>query len=134
MKPEERMRRHFLIWMWIWCFPVTTGLYYIRLNYVSKDMQLVKLASWGIIGGFNGWANSVEMTKVDDFTYTVTQDMNEGDEWKFRANGQWTVGLGGSFDNLDPFNGPNFKCDATGTYEITLNLQNIPWTAKVVKK
>ena len=74
------------------------------------------------------------MTKVDDFTYTVTQDMTEGDEWKFRANDQWTVSLGGQFDNLDPFNAPNFKCDATGTYEITLNLRNLPWTATVVKK
>lgn len=110
------------------------GLYYISLNYATKDLQLVKLASWGIIGGFNDWGGSVEMTKVDDLTYTVTQDMKEGDEWKFRANDQWTVSLGGEFDNLDPFNGANFKCDATGTYEITLNLKNLPWTAKVVKK
>lgn len=110
------------------------GLYYISLNYATKDLQLVKLASWGIIGGFNDWGSSVEMTKVDDFTYTVTQDITEGTEWKFRANDQWTVSLGGEFDNLDPFNGSNFKCDATGTYEITLDLRNLPWTAKVVKK
>ena len=110
------------------------GLYYISLNYLSKNLQLVKLTGWGIIGGFNGWGSSVEMTKVDDFTYTVTQDMTEGDEWKFRANDQWTVSLGGQFDNLDPFNAPNFKCDATGTYEITLNRRNLPWTATVVKK
>lgn len=110
------------------------GLYYIALNYLSKDLTLTKLASWGIIGGFNGWGGSVEMTKVDDFTYTVTQGMNEGDEWKFRANDQWSVSLGGSFDNLDPFNGKNFVCGETGTYDITLNIRNIPWTAVVVKK
>lgn len=110
------------------------GLYYITLNYATKDVSLTKLTTWGIIGGFNGWGSSVEMTKVDDFTYTVTQAMTEGDEWKFRANNAWTVSLGGEFDNLDPFNGPNFKCGATGTYDITLDLRNIPWTAKVVKK
>ncbi len=110
------------------------GLYYISLNYVTKDLQLVKINSWGIIGGFNGWAASEEMTKVDDFTYTVTQDMNEGDEWKFRANNDWTASLGGSFDNLYPLNGSNFTCAETGTYDITLNIRNIPWTATVVKK
>lgn len=110
------------------------GLYYISLNYTSKDLQLVKIAGWGVIGGFNGWEKSEEMTKVDDFTYTVTQAMSEGDEWKFRANNAWTVSLGGSFDNLDPFNGPNFRCAESGTYEITLNLRNLPWSATVVKK
>lgn len=110
------------------------GFYYISLNYANKEMQIVKINSWGVIGGFNSWGKSEEMTKVDDFTYTITQTMSEGDEWKFRANDQWTVSLGGQFDNLDPFNGPNFKCDATGTYEITLNLRNLPWTATVVKK
>ena len=74
------------------------------------------------------------MTKVNDFTYTITQTLNEGDEWKFRANGQWTVSLGGTFDNLDPFNGPNFKCTESGTYDITLDLSTLPWTVKVDKK
>lgn len=110
------------------------GLYYISLDYASKALQLVKIDSWGIIGGFNGWDSSVEMTKVDDFTYTITADMHQGDEWKIRANNAWTVSLGGQFDNLSPFNGANFKCDADGTYDITLNIRNIPWTAKVVKK
>lgn len=110
------------------------GLYYISLNYATRALQLVKIASWGIIGGFNEWGGSVEMTRVDDFTYTVTQEMKKDDEWKFRANGQWTVSLGGQFDNLNPFNGPNFKCTEDGTYDITLNLRNLPWTATVVKK
>lgn len=110
------------------------GLYFIELNYPTRALRLVKIDSWGIIGDFNGWATSVEMTKVDDFTYTVTADINEGNAWKIRANDLWTVSLGGSFDNLDPFNGPNFVCDETGTYEITLNLRNLPWTATVVKK
>ena len=110
------------------------GLYYISLNYATKALQLVKIDSWGIIGGFNNWTASEPMTKVDDFTYTVTATMKERDEWKFRANNAWTVSLGGRFDNLDPFNGPNFKCENAGTYDITLNIRNIPWTATVVKK
>lgn len=111
------------------------GFYYISLNYASKAVQLVKITSFGIIGGFNGWSESIEMTASEDnMVYTLTADLNAGDEWKFRANGQWTVSLGGALDNLSPFNGENLKCEETGTYDITLNLSTLPWTATLVKK
>ncbi len=111
------------------------GFYYIALNYSNRDLQIVKIDSFGIIGGFNGWGASVDMAASEDnMVYTLTYDLNQGDEWKFRANGQWTVSLGGTFDNLDPFNGANFVCPETGTYDITLDLSTLPWTATVVKK
>lgn len=111
------------------------GFYFISLNYSTKDLSLLKVESMGIIGGFNSWSESVDMTASEDnFVYTLTADLNEGDEWKFRANGQWTFSLGGDFDNLSPFNGANFKCNETGTYDIRLDLSQLPWTATVVKK
>ena len=70
----------------------------------------------------------------DNMVYTLTADLNAGDEWKFRANNQWTVSLGGALDNLSPFNGDNLKCEETGTYDIRLDLSTLPWTATVVKK
>lgn len=110
------------------------GFYYITLNYATKALQLVKINSWGIIGGFNGWDASVDMTASEDnLVYTVTQTFNAGDEWKFRANGQWTVNLGGALDNLIP-GGDNIKCEEAGTYEITLDFSTLPWTATLVKK
>ena len=110
-------------------------LYYIELNYATRALKLTQINTIGIIGGFNGWGNSNEMTPSDDLlTWTITQDMTEGDEWKIRMNNDWTISLGGEFDNLWPFNAPNFKCAETGTYEITLNLGELPWTATVVKK
>ncbi len=112
-----------------------SGLYYISLDFGTKDLTLTKIESFGITGGFNGWGDSVEMTpSADNLVFTVTQAMTEGDEWKFRANKQWSVSVGGEFDNLNPFNGANFKCTETGTYDITLDLSTLPWTAKVVKK
>lgn len=111
------------------------GLYYIQLNYGTRDLVITKISTFGVIGGFNGWGESVAMTSSEDgLVWTVTQAMTEGDEWKFRANDGWDISLGGEFDNLWPFNGANFKCGATGTYDITLDLRSIPWTASVVKK
>ncbi len=111
------------------------ALYYIELNYATRALKLTQINTIGIIGGFNGWGNSNEMTPSDDLlTWTITQDMTEGDEWKIRMNNDWTISLGGEVDNLWPFNGSNFKCTETGTYEITLNLGTLPWTATVVKK
>ena len=53
----------------------------------------------------------------------------------FRANNKWDFSLGGSLDNLNENNAPNFKCAEDGTYEITLNLSNNQtWKASVVKK
>ena len=58
-----------------------------------------------------------------------------GKEYKFRANNKWDFSLGGSLDNLNENNAPNFKCAEDGTYEITLNLSNNQtWKASVVKK
>lgn len=111
------------------------GFYAITLNNSTKAFSLLKIESMGIIGGFNDWGASVDMTASDDnFVYTLTANLNAGDEWKFRANGQWTFSLGGDFNNLSPFNGSNFVCTETGTYDITLNLSALPWTATVVKK
>lgn len=112
------------------------GFYYISLNYATKALSILKIESMGIIGGFNGWNASVDMVASDNnFVYTLNGvELNEGDQWKFRANGQWTFSIGGDFDNLSPFNGANFECKETGTYDIRLDMSTLPWTATVVKK
>lgn len=111
------------------------GLWYIALNYQTREVNMTKLETVGIIGGFNEWKASLPMTaSADQLTYTVTTEMNKGDEWKFRFNDAWAVSLGGDLDNLSPFNGANIVCKETGTYDITLDLHNVPWTATVVKK
>ena len=62
-------------------------LYYIELNYATRALRLTQINTIGIIGGFNGWGNSNEMAPSEDLlTWTITQDMTEGDEWKIRMN------------------------------------------------
>ena len=89
-----------------------------------------------LIGDFNGWAASEPMTPSDDnLTWKATVTMSAGNAWKFRMNNGWDINLGGNLQNLTGFGNPaNLVCDADGTYEITLYLGTIPYTATMVKK
>lgn len=112
------------------------GLYFISLNYGEGKISLTSIKTIGIIGDFNGWAASEAMTpSADMLTWTVTANMSAGNSWKFRMNDGWDINLGGSLDSLTGFGNPaNLTCDADGTYEITLHLDTLPYTATMVKK
>lgn len=112
------------------------GLYFISLNYSTRDLSVTAISTVGLIGDFNGWAASEPMTPSDDnLTWKATVTMSAGNAWKFRMNNGWDINLGGNLQNLTGFGNPaNLVCDADGTYEITLNLGTIPYTATMVKK
>lgn len=52
--------------------------------------------TWGVIGGFNSWADDVEMTEISDGVFTVTMESIEGD-FKFRANHDWNLNFGADY-------------------------------------
>lgn len=111
----------------------TPGLYFAFLNGVTWDYNLQQIVSWGIIGDFNGWGGDVEMTPSDDlYTWTAELTVEDGQGWKFRANGDWAINLGGKPDELWN-NGDNISLEA-GTYTITLDLTTYPSTFTAVKK
>lgn len=112
------------------------GLYFINLNYVSRDLTITEISTIGLIGGFNGWAESLALTPSDDkLTWTGTVTMNAGDEWKIRANNGWDINLGGTADNLTCFGNPaNLVCSEAGTYTVTLHLDNIPYTVTLERQ
>lgn len=114
------------------------GLYFITLNYGSpkREVVITGIKTVGVIGDFNGWGASEAMTpSADNLTWKVTVNMNAGQSWKFRMNDGWDINLGGSLDNLTCFGNPaNLSCAEDGTYEITLYLGTIPYTATMVKK
>lgn len=95
---------------------------------------MTPITTWGMIGDFNSWGSSVAMTPSADFlTWTGEITVADGQGWKFRANDSWDVcDLGGSLSNL-VFKGGNIVTGA-GTYEVTLNLATLPYTATLVKK
>ena len=88
-----------------------------------------KIETIGVIGGFNGWSESLALEPVDEtkLQWTGTVTFNEGDEYKFRCNNDWAINLGGADEyNLVP-DGANLKAPAAGTYTITLDLSMVPY-------
>jgi starch-binding outer membrane protein SusE/F len=80
---------------------------------------------WGIIGDATpgGWGSDQLMTWDGvNHVFTVTADLTVG-AFKFRANGAWTLNLGGSLGALTP-GGDNIPIATAGNYTIKLN----PWT------
>lgn len=109
------------------------GLYFSCLNVSDWTYTLKETASWGLIGDFNGWGGDVEMTPSSDlYTWTAELTVGEGQGWKFRANHEWAINLGGTSGALWT-NGDNIVLPA-GTYDVTLDLTSYPATFTAVKK
>ncbi len=70
--------------------------------------------TYGIIGSFegSGWSTDVPMTAAGDNSWTGEVTLKAGDEFKVRADGDWTYSWGNGADNL--------KCEADGTYVVTI--------------
>lgn len=108
------------------------GLYWCTANITALTYTTTPITSIGIIGDAtaNGWNGDTAMTPSADFlTWTVTTTLGEG-ELKFRANNDWAINLGGSFDNLVP-DGANLRAGKTGEVTIVLDLSTLPYTATV---
>lgn len=115
----------------------TPGLYFAQFDILNWDLTMQQVKSWGIIGGFssNNWGSDVVVMtpSADLFTWTADITVDAGTEWKFRANGAWTINLGGTDKNLTK-DGANIKLPAAGTYTVTLDLTTYPATFKALKK
>lgn len=99
---------------------------YYRVNVDLTAMEWSTLATtWGVIGGFNGWGGDQAMT-YDDVAgvWTTTFDIAAATEFKFRANGGWSLNFGdtGADGKLDE-GGANIVIRDAGNYTITLNLK-----------
>ena len=96
------------------------GFYKIDVDMTQMTWSISAIESVSIIGGFNGWGGDVEMTyNVEGGYWECTTSEVEG-EFKFRANHDWGINWGGSFDSLTQ-DGSNLSLDA-GTYTFKLFL------------
>ena len=80
---------------------------------------------WGIIGDAtpNGWDGSTAMTyDADTKLWSVVAELSDK-EFKFRANDDWDINIGGDMDNLT-YDGDNIKVTEAGTYLIVLDLSD----------
>lgn len=99
-----------------------------------SDPNTYKYAAyrWGIIGDATpgGWDTDTDMTwDASNSVFTITADLTVG-QFKFRANDDWGMNLGGALDGLTE-GGDNIDIAEAGNYTITLNRANN--TATVVK-
>lgn len=110
------------------------GYYRIRANTTNLTWSYDKIATWGIIGAFNGWGSSVPLTfNASTGVWSITRDMPAG-EFKFRANDGWDINLGDNNADFKPeYNGSNLNITAAGNYTISLDLSvggNYAYTIK----
>ena len=104
-----------------------SGLYWCKVDIAALTWSATKIETIGVIGGFNGWSESLPLTSEDGLFWTGTITLNEGDEYKFRCNNDWAINLGGADEyNLVP-DGANLKAPSTGTFTITLDLSVVPY-------
>ncbi len=70
--------------------------------------------TYGIIGSFAGseWNADVAMEPAGDNAWAGEVTLKAGDEFKVRADGDWTYSWGDGADNL--------KCEKDGTYTVTI--------------
>ena len=104
-----------------------SGLYWCDVNIAALTWNATKIETIGVIGSFNGWAESLALTSEDGLFWTGTITLNEGDEYKFRCNNDWAINLGGVDEYTLVPNGANLKAPATGTFTITLDLSVVPY-------
>lgn len=120
----------------------TAGTYTVMLDLNTKvdgNDENLKLAytyavtQWGVIGdAVGGWDNDINMTPdIATNTWTYTGDFAAG-VFKFRANDDWAVNLGGTTDALSQ-DGPNIEVTTAGKYTVVLNLANGTYTMTAAK-
>jgi starch-binding outer membrane protein SusE/F len=101
------------------------GVYAITLDLSHPNAYTYSFNRWGLIGAATpgGWSTDTFMTwDGTNKVFTVTLDLT-ADEYKFRANADWGVNLGGSLGALTQ-GGGNLSVSTAGNYTITLD----PWT------
>lgn len=103
----------------------TPGFYYIVADVMTGTLTATLTSSWGIIGdAVGGWSDSDEVKmqwNAEKGCWSATKTLVDG-SMKFRADGAWTINVGGSLDNL-VFNSNDNITVTAGTYLIELFLQ-----------
>ena len=100
----------------------TTGFYFIQANIPAGSLTATK-TDWGIVGPAQagGWGADTDMTyDTNEDCWTATLDLT-ADLFKFRANDDWGINMGGSADDLYQ-DGGDLSVPEAGTYTIKLYL------------
>lgn len=104
------------------------GLFWCTVDVAALTYKLSHVQTLGLIGDFNGWSSSVNLTPSADFlTWTGEATFTGEGSWKLRANDDWTDDWGGSVDGLE-YKGGNIADPGAGTFDVTVSLATFPYT------
>lgn len=110
------------------------GLYWCNVNIAALTYNVTYISTIGIIGDATpeGWDSSTALTSDDYLVWKGEVNLGEG-KFKFRANNDWAVNLGGDMNDLTQ-GGADIESPGAGTYEVTLDLSAIPYSCALIKK
>jgi hypothetical protein len=108
--------------------------YVVTLDLSHPNAYTYTANRWGVIGDATpgGWGTDTNMTwDAAKKVLTVTLNLTAG-SFKFRANDDWAVNMGGSLGALTQ-DGANIPVAAAGNYTITLDVSKAVYSCTVTK-
>ena len=111
------------------------GLYWCEANIAALTYKLTAVTTIGVIGDATpaGWDASTALKPSPDFTVWTGDIVFKAGEFKFRANDDWDINLGGDLSDLQQ-GGDNIASPGEGTYAVRLDLSSLPYKATLTKK
>jgi len=110
---------------------------YYKMNVDLGELTYEALATeWGVIGdGANGWDDGDDVVMEydqDEKVWTVTLDLDEDGEIKFRANGAWDLNYGDNDgEGFLVEDGDNIPVEESGNYTVVLDLGGEDYTYEI---
>ena len=88
------------------------GIYYVTLDLSANTLNAVRITNMNLVGDFNGWNaadDAQQMTwDAENYCYVITNAGVTANGWKFTANNDWGINLGGDLTALTA-NGANIS-------------------------
>ena len=80
------------------------GVYFVEIDLLNSTITGTMINNMNLVGDFNGWNagdDAQQMTwNPDEFCYEITGAGVTSNGWKFTANNDWAINLGGTTDEL----------------------------------
>lgn len=113
-------------------FNAAKGVYFLSADISALTYKLIAIETVGLIGDFNGWGAQQNLTREGEtMVWKGKLTVADGQGWKIRCNDNWDINLGGDLKALT-VGGDNISV-AVGTYNVTLDLTNVPYSITLTK-
>ncbi len=111
------------------------GLYWCNVSVEELTYKLIPVTTIGLVGDATpgGWNTDTDLTSDNYLVWKGTIELKASGKFKFRANDEWDINLGGDIADLTQ-GGSDIASPGDGTYEVVLDLSKLPYTATLTKK